>query len=285
MQSLTLKSPAKLNLYLDVLRKRSDGYHDIETLFERIDLFDRITLTKIPKGIRLTSNTREIPWDATNLAYRAAELLFQKKGSGKGVHIHLHKRIPIAGGLGGGSSNAATVLLGLNRLFRFHLSQKMLLSLGRRLGSDVPFFLLETPFAIGTNRGDRLIPIRSSLNILHLIVNNRVKVYTEGVYQQVNFTLTRKSQGVKILQHFVEKGDLSGLIENCYNALEGSALKACPGILKVKETLTTLGAEGVTLSGSGPTVFGFAKSLSQIKALRKAILSKYDWDVFICRTY
>lgn len=285
MNSLTLKSPAKLNLYLDVLRKRSDGYHDIETIFERIDLCDRITLTKIPSGIRFSANTHEIPWDSSNLAYRAAALLLQKIRKSGGVRIHLHKRIPIASGLGGGSSNAATVLLGLNRLYRLRTPFKTLLSMARTLGADVPFFLLEKPFAIGQKRGDHVTPIRSSLRMLHLIVNNRVKVSTQGVYQQVNFTLTKRAQGVKIFQHFIKQGDLTALTERCYNALEKAATQGHPGILKVKEALVSLGVQGVTLSGSGPTIFGFARSLSQAKALRKAILSKYDWDVFICSTY
>lgn len=284
MNSLVLKSPAKLNLYLDVLRKRPDGYHDIETIFERIDLFDRITLAKIPFGIRITSNRRDLPLDQTNLAYRAASLIFRGKAKG-GVRIHLHKRIPVAAGLGGGSSNAATVLMGLNRLYHFRIPFRKLLSMGETLGSDVPFFLYQTPFAIGRKKGDQIVPVRSSLKMLHLIVNNRVKVLTKEVYQQVSFTLTKKSQGAKIFQHFIEKKDLNGLIENCYNALEAPAIKGYPGILKIKETLKAHGVEGATLSGSGPTVFGFARSLSQAKALRKAILSKYDWDVFICSTY
>ncbi|MBI4436335.1 MAG: 4-(cytidine 5'-diphospho)-2-C-methyl-D-erythritol kinase [Candidatus Omnitrophica bacterium] len=284
MSSLTLKSPAKLNLYLNVLRKRADGYHDIETLFERIDLADRVTLTKIPSGIRLTSNCKDIPLDASNLAYQAAQKMLQKRRKGSGVHIHLHKRIPIAAGLGGGSSNAATVLLGLNRLFHLRLSQKVLLAIGRTLGSDVPFFLLKTPFAIGKRRGDRVTPVSGPLKLIHLIVNNRVKVYTTEVYQQANFTLTRRRQGVKIFQHFVERGDVTGLIDNCYNALEAPAARAHPTILKVKKRLKALGLKGVTLSGSGPTFYGFAKSLSQAKGIRK-ILSKSRWNVFICRTY
>ena len=285
MNSLILKSPAKLNLYLDVRRERSDGYHDIETIFERIDLCDRVTLTKISSGIRISSNSREIPLDHANLAYRAAALMLERKKKKEGVHIHLYKRIPIAAGLGGGSSNAATVLLGLNHLFRLRASLKELLSMGRLLGSDVPFFLYQIPFATGRKRGDDIIPIQGSLKILHLIVNNKVKVHTQRVYQQVNFTLTKKTPSAKLLKHFIRKSNLSGLIGNCYNALEAPAVQSDPTILKVKETLTALGLEGVTLSGSGPTLFGFARNLSQAKALQKAILSKYDWGVFICRTY
>jgi len=285
MNSLTLKSPAKLNLYLNVLRRRTDGYHDIETLFERIDLFDRVTLAKIPSGIRITSNRKDIPLDASNLAVRAAQKILQRSRKGLGVHIHLQKRIPIAAGLGGGSSNAATVLAGLDRLFHLRLSQKALLAIGRSLGSDVPFFLLRTPFAVGRKRGDVVTPIRGSLKLIHLVVNNRVKVHTREVYQQANFTLTRRRGGVKIFQHFVERDDVTGLIDNCYNALEAPAAKAHPSILKVKKILKALGLKGVTLSGSGPTCFGFTDSLSQAKTLRKRLSRKYHWDVFICRTY
>ena len=285
MRSLTLKSPAKLNLYLNILRKRADGTHDIETLFERINLFDRVTLTKIPSGIRITSNQKEIPLDASNLAVRAAQKVLRKRGKGFGVHIHLKKRIPIAAGLGGGSSNAATVLLGLNRLFHLRLSQKALLTIGRSLGADVPFFLLETPFAVGQERGDVVTPIRSPLKLIHLVVNNRVKVYTKEVYQQANFTLTRERRNVKIFQHFVERGDVTGLIDNCYNALEAPAAKAHPSISKVKKILKAFGLKGVTLSGSGATCFGFADNLSQARTICKRLSKKYRWDVFICRTY
>ncbi|MFH1857399.1 MAG: 4-(cytidine 5'-diphospho)-2-C-methyl-D-erythritol kinase [Candidatus Omnitrophota bacterium] len=284
MKSLTLNSPAKLNLYLNILRKRPDGYHDIVTIFERIDLVDRITLTVIPSGIRITSNSREVPLDDSNLAYRAAAMVLQKMKKPLGLHLHLHKRIPVAGGLGGGSSNAATVLAGLNRLLRLSLSQRTLLAMGRALGADVPFFLLDVPFALGTGKGDFVTPIRSSVKLTHLLVKNRVKIPTRQVYQRVNFALTKKDPNVTILRHFVQKGDVPGLAQSCYNVLEKPAIACYPCIAEVRSALETLQLEGVTLSGSGPTFFGFAKSLSHARALRKTILSKHDWDAFVCGT-
>jgi len=192
----------------------------------------------------------------------------------------------VAAGLGGGSSNAATVLLGLNELFGFRLSQKALLGLGKRLGADVPFFLLKTPFAIGRKKGDQLTPFKTHLKFTHLIVNNRVKVSTQGVYQQANLGLTRKGGKVKIFQQFIKQhDDFKGVAKRCFNALETPAIARYPSILKVRQTLETLGVSGVTLSGSGPTFFGFAKNIREARAFRKAILSKHDWDVFICQTY
>ncbi len=286
MNSLTLKSPAKINLYLDVLHKRPDGYHEIRTLFERIDLCDTLTFhkTKTDSIISLTATSNRVPLDKKNLASRAAEVLLKKRGKGPGVHIHLEKRIPVAAGLGGGSSNAATTLLGVNQLFGLGLSRKELTRIGRKLGSDVPFFLLESPFALGKGRGDQVQPVRSSLKITHLIVNNKVMVSTREVYKRLNFALTRSGPGVKILKHFVETGDRSAVKEGCFNALENPAITYCPDIVQVKDLLKRYGLEGV-LSGSGGSLFAFVKSLDQAKAVRKAILSKQDWDVFICRTY
>ena len=285
MDAITLKSPAKINLYLNVLRKRPDGYHDIETLFERIDLCDTIRLQKIPEGIRLATNHPSLPTDGRNLAYRAAELFFQRLRCPGGVRIHLRKRIPIAAGMGGGSSNAATVLLGLNRLYGRALSQKALLHLGQRLGADVGFFLLQTPYAWGTKRGDILTPISSRLKILHLVVNPKVMISTREVYQRLRIALTKRPSNVKIFKHLLREDDLSGLIEKCYNVLEASVTVKRPSIHTVRKTLESLGLQGATLSGSGSTFFGFPRTPQQARRFKQILLSRKDWDVFICKTF
>ena len=285
MNALTLRSPAKLNLYLNVLRKRPDGYHDIETLFERIDLADTIRLRKIPKGVLLTTSHPSLPTDGRNLVVRAAELFFKKLNRPGGVKIHLTKRIPIAAGMGGGSSNAATTLLGLNHLYKSPFPKKSLFQMGRRLGADVPFFLLQKRFAWGKKRGDSLTPIPSRMKILHLVVTPRVMVSTQAVYQGLRIALTKRASGVKIFQHLLREDDLSGLIEKCYNVLEASVTVKRPSIHTVRKTLEFLGLQGVTLSGSGPTFFGFPRTLPEAKRFRHMLLSRKDWGVFICKTF
>ena len=285
MNTLTLKSPAKLNLYLNVLRKRPDGYHDIETLFERIELCDTIRLQKVPKGIRLTTNHPALPTGSGNLAYRAAELFFKQLRRPSGVRIYLKKKIPIAAGMGGGSSNAATVLLGLNRLYNHPFSQKALFQMGRRLGADVSFFLLQKSFAWGRGRGDLLTPISSRLKILHLVVNPKVMVSTREVYEGFRIGLTKRPSSAKIFQRLLKDADLSGLIDKCYNVLETSVVRKHPPISTVRQQLEALGLQGVTLSGSGPTLFGFTLNLQQARRFREILLSQKDWNVFICKTF
>ena len=158
--TLSLVSPAKLNLFLKVINKRPDGYHNIQTLFERIDLCDEIRLFPIATDeIIVSSDCLHIPLDQRNLAYKAADLLRTSQGIKQGIKIEIDKHIPVGAGLGGGSSNAAAVLCGLNTLFRLKLDRKTLLSYANRLGSDVAFFILNKRFAIGTGRGGDLKPV------------------------------------------------------------------------------------------------------------------------------
>lgn len=158
MRTIELTSPAKINLFLEILGKRNDGYHDIVTVFEKIDLCDRIRLSESDSGIALTSNLKELPLDKNNLVYRASSLLKNTYGVSKGVNIHIEKKIPVAAGLGGGSSNAAITLKGLNRLWKLDLTDRELYDIGKKIGADVPFFIFNHSFAVGSGRGDRYIP-------------------------------------------------------------------------------------------------------------------------------
>src|SRR3989338_5202174 len=181
---MKLLSPAKVNLFLTVLKRRVDGYHNLHTLFERVDLCDKITITKTACRISVRTNVPDLPNDSRNIATRAAELLKKYARVREGARIRIQKRIPIAAGLGGGSSNAATVLLGLNRLWRLRLSKTRLLKLAAKLGSDVPFFILETPFAEGRGRGEILKPIRlKGAKLWHVIVKPPFGISTKHAYQ------------------------------------------------------------------------------------------------------
>jgi 4-diphosphocytidyl-2C-methyl-D-erythritol kinase len=196
MTSVIIDAPAKVNIFLKILNKRKDGYHDIVTLFERISLSDRIRISKIPKGIRLFSDLFITRWPQDNLAYKAAELMIRSCGLKYGIRIDIKKVIPIAAGLGGGSSDAAGVLLGMNRLFGLRMSKKELMALGARLGSDVPFFILEKPFAIGRSRGERLETVPFNTRLWHLIINPGFGVSTKEAYEAFD-TSSPPNRGLK----------------------------------------------------------------------------------------
>jgi 4-diphosphocytidyl-2C-methyl-D-erythritol kinase len=183
--ALELLSPAKVNLFLDVISKRPDGFHNIFTVFERIDLFDRIVMDVIKDEIIIETDNKDIPRGKDNLAFKAAELFLKKFRVKKGLHIRINKNIPVAAGLGGGSSDAATVLLGANRLFGLRLKKSELIPLAKKIGSDVAFFLEETSFAIGEGRGDIITPLKINKRFWHILIYPNIKVYTKDIYEKV----------------------------------------------------------------------------------------------------
>ncbi len=252
--SLRLSSPAKINLFLNVLFKRKDGYHEIKTLFERISLSDELILVPSRSGIKIISDSKKLPKGPNNIAYRAAKFLKDRFGIKKGIVIKIRKRIPIAAGLGGGSSNAASVLLGLNRLWRLRLSKKELLSVGAKLGSDVPFFILETPFAVGRGRGEILRKIQPpGKKIWHCLVKPSFSIATKAAYNNLEkirlapppvsyarndersvsrttqvVGLTPTQSNVRMLFHSIHKGDSKSLSKLLVNSLESTGLSTAP---------------------------------------------------------
>jgi 4-diphosphocytidyl-2-C-methyl-D-erythritol kinase len=283
-----LFSPAKVNLCLNVLGKRKDGYHELETVFERIGLGDRLTLSERPDGIRLRVQGQKVPAGPTNLVWRAAELLQRRYRVQKGVAIVLEKNIPVAAGLGGGSSNAAAALLGLNRLWKLRLSRATLLKLGAELGSDVPFFILETPFALGTGRGEKLKKIASGASrFWHVVVRPDFGISTQEAYAAVGApSLTLPRADVKIIVQSIRKGDPQPLASLLSNSLELALNKRLTTISKIKKSLLTEGALGALLSGSGSCVFGlFPSEGTARRAARRLRRSKRTWKVFVASTY
>ncbi|MDR3630034.1 MAG: 4-(cytidine 5'-diphospho)-2-C-methyl-D-erythritol kinase [Desulfocapsaceae bacterium] len=256
LPSLCLQAPAKVNLFLKVLGKRPDGYHDLETWMQKLDLCDRITLTlrDIP-GISLRCAGGDLPADGSNLAWRAAAAFFaaSRHAAAYGVDIVLEKIIPVAAGLGGGSSDAGAVLRGLNNLFGDELPVEMLLELGRRLGADVPFFVSGHDAVLATGIGDRMEAVDSLRHCTFLLVNPGFSVSTQWVYE--NFTLTKD----------VKKSTVSGSqkldsgtfpLTKTINDLEGVTIGRYPEIADIKRKLLAAGAVSALMSGSGPTVFG-----------------------------
>lgn len=289
MDRLTLRSPAKVNLYLRVLGRRPDGYHEIETLFERISWTDEITLERSAPadGVRVVCDHPNVPSDERNVAWRAAQQLLDTAGLRAGLTIRIVKRIPVAGGLGGGSSNAATVLLGLNRWLRLHWSRERLTPIARILGADVPFFLYETPWAIGTERGDRIEPLAVTDRLWQVIVVPPVtKPSTGAVYRALPHPLTPPEPDVKVNASFVQRlatGTPLGLSN--YNSLELSQLVVRePLIQEAKRRLREAGAAWVTMSGSGPSVVGVVPSAEVAERLAQRIRTATSWLVHAAQT-
>lgn len=275
--SLLLSSPAKLNLYLDVLGRRPDGYHELLTLFERISLYDTICLTEIQTDeIVLSCDSRQIPCDAANIAWRAADLIRRSFGIKRGVKIEIQKRIPVGGGLGGGSGNAACVLLGLNRLFGMRLERAVLIDLANRLGSDVAFFVSGRRFALGRGRGGKLtgVSIPADIRLWHVLFVPPSNIFTKDVYALFDrgykkaktgqnstktLTLTKNNQNVNILLSYLRTGDFCSLNKKIYNRLSEIVVNSYSFVSELRGDLSKLGFKWVHMSGSGPTLFVLCK--------------------------
>jgi 4-diphosphocytidyl-2C-methyl-D-erythritol kinase len=193
MNSITVKAPAKVNLFLKILSKRRDSYHNIHTLFERISLYDTIKITKIPRGITVKADKPVTKNPKDNLVYKAANSMLARAGVRSGVRIEIKKRIPIAAGLGGGSSDAAATIIGINKLFNLKLKSVSLMKIGSKIGADVPFFLLDAPLAVGKGTGGNLSIMDSGKTLWHLLVFPGFKVDTKSVYKAFDSLKTGKS--------------------------------------------------------------------------------------------
>ena len=259
-----LLAPAKLNLYLRVVGRRPDSYHELETLFERIDLADELAFTLQPSGVTLTCDDASLDCGPTNLVTRAARLLQGTTGTEPGAEIHLIKRIPIASGLGGGSSDAATTLIGLNRLWELGLSRQSLRELGAQLGSDVPFFLEEAAFAIGRGRGEQCEPLPGP-TLWHVVVVPPERLSTAQIYQGFDAQgggLTGRAPSITIAVHALRNGSVDELAAGLYNDLGPEAIRRCPIMQSIQTVLREHRSVGTLVSGSGSAVFGLYQSPS-----------------------
>lgn len=270
---LKLFSPAKLNLYLEVLNKCDDGYHTISTVFERIALFDEISISEGPgRDIAIKSDSKDIPKDKRNLVYKAAALLRDDFRIAKGLTIRIKKRIPVGAGLGGGSSDAASTLLGLNRLWDLKLSRQKLFSYGGKLGADVAFFLSQSPFASGNGRGDRIRALtRFKKKLWHIIVVPRVKVSTREIYAEFD----------KLNARIHPEKKIRGLF---FNRLEEATFRKYPRVKELKERLTAQGIRNALMSGSGGAVFGIVNSRKEGERIARIFRRDKDLRVFVVST-
>lgn len=272
---IALRSYAKINWTLDVIGRRPDGYHEVRTILQTVSLHDRLLVSPLADGIEIVCSDARVPCDHRNLAHRAASLLQRAAGVKLGARIEIEKRIPVAAGLGGGSSNAAAALIGLGRLWGLKLSRKELLELAAQLGSDVPFFLVGgTALAIG--RGEEVYPIEEVHCDKVLLANPGLELETKEAYAALG-SLTEKKSGLIISFSLLAAGKIHELPLSARNQLEEGVLAAHPEVAQLKSRLMELGARCAAMSGSGATVFGIFDNSEQIERARAALAQSGIW--------
>jgi 4-diphosphocytidyl-2-C-methyl-D-erythritol kinase len=278
MQACTLIARAKINLYLEILGSRPDGYSEVAMILQSITLADRVHLQRRPHGILLICDHPEVPADARNLAYRAAELLQKECQTNLGVEIHIEKQIPVAAGLAGGSANAAAVLVGLNQLWGLGLTVGELQSLAARLGSDIPF-CVQGGTQLATGRGEVLQPLADWEGIPLLLAKPKhLGISTAWAYQafRAHRAAALPSAGASLptlpqVLAALERRDLLGLARSLRNDLEQPVLAEYAIVGKLRQALLEVGALGSLMSGSGPTVFGIMASLERAAQARDSL--------------
>ena len=278
--TLEKKSPCKVNLLLNIVGKRADGFHELETIMHPVNLFDELSFARVTRGFHLTCSDSTLPTDAGNLVHRAAMQFLQKAEIRDGVRIHLEKKIPLAAGLGGGSGNAATTLLGLNEIFGKPLSAKALSDIAATLGSDIPFFLQTKP-ALGTGRGEKIQPLDSfpaMRGTAIFLIHPGFGISTPWAYQNLarfptalNGTPGRAQNLISLLQ----TTNLRSAGKEFYNSLEAPALEKYPVLVLFQEFLRENGAAATLMSGSGSTTFALAENLTVAEKLRENFKTKF----------
>lgn len=281
---LTIKGNAKINLTLDVLYKREDGFHQVEMIMQSIDLADVLHLEERQTGnISIATTIARLPCDQRNLAYRAAALLKETYQVKNGVHIFLEKNIPVAAGLAGGSADAASVLIGLNQLWQLGLSTNELEMLGAKLGSDIPF-CIKGGTVLATGRGELLQPLAEIKPCYIVLAKPPIGVSTAWVYRQYRGQDVKAHPDTPGVKSSLEKGDLTGVAKGLCNVLESVTIPAHPEIKKLKQSMMQHGAMASLMSGSGPTVFGLVEDQAKAEYIAEKLKSQNAADIFVAKT-
>ncbi|WP_274648403.1 4-(cytidine 5'-diphospho)-2-C-methyl-D-erythritol kinase [Paenibacillus humicola] len=276
------KAPAKINLLLDVLRKREDGFHEVEMVMTMVDLADRLEMEELPRDtIIISSQAGYIPLDEKNLAFQAAKLIKERCDVRKGVYIHLDKNIPVAAGLAGGSSDAAATLRGLNRLWGLDISEDELCRLGAELGSDVPYCVTGGT-AIARGRGEKLERIASPPQCWVVLAKPPINVSTADVYGKLRASELKRHPSLSGMRAAIEEGSFSGICSHLGNVLESVTLPMYPEVMQLKDIMRRLGADGVLMSGSGPTVFGLVGKEAKVSRIYNG-LRGFCKEVYVVR--
>ena len=277
---LEKKSPCKVNLLLNILGQRPDGFHELETIMQPVNLCDRLQFTREGSALQLTCSEPTLPTDSTNLVHRAASVFLQEAGIRDGVRIHLEKKIPMAAGLGGGSGNAATTLLALNELFGSPLTPAQLDAIAASLGSDIPFFLQDKP-ALAIGRGEKVTPLApfpALRGAAFLLIHPGFGIATAWAYKELaRFPAALNGQPGRAekLVSLLNTADLAVAGAEFYNSLEAPALDKYPLLALYQEFLQANGAAAALMSGSGSTTFAIVRSEADARRLEDQLLAKF----------
>ncbi len=282
MRRIVLKAYAKINWALDVLGKRSDGYHDVEMVMQSVDLWDIVSITEKDKGISIKCHMDGIPLDKTNTAYRAAALFKDRFGIEKGLEIELHKNIPVAAGMAGGSADAAAVLVGLNRMWGLNLQEKDLMALAGIIGSDVPFCVVGGT-ALARGRGEEITALSPAEGIWLVLVTLEQRISTAEVYGKLDLRKVSVKPNISGMMDSLQRRDFEGIARNMVNVLEEVTVELCPQINTVKNDIMRQGAIGCCMSGSGPTVYGLFGDERAARKAYAALNPKYS-QCFVVQT-
>ncbi len=277
-ESIEIAAPAKINLFLKVLGKRPDGYHDIYSWFQAVSLSDNLTISLADSDnvrLKIKGDTDLMP-DRSNIVSKAAQLMRERFGLDRGMDILLEKNIPVAAGMGGGSSDAAATIKGINRLFGLGLDNKKMAEIGLEMGSDIPFFFSSGQAEV-TGRGENIDEIELPLNYEIILITPYLEISTGAAYASLKMGLTSSRSDIKL---FACK-DFKGLIDELTqigNDFEFEHFKAFPVLTEIKNALLDIGASLVRMSGSGPTIFGLFENIPEGEGIRR--LSRRDWRTF-----
>jgi 4-diphosphocytidyl-2-C-methyl-D-erythritol kinase len=282
MNSIELTANAKINLSLDIIGKRSDGYHNVKMIMQAIKLQDTVFLETSNNDIQIECNSCWVPSNNENIAFKAAELLKTNYNIKKGVKIRIIKNIPVAAGLAGGSADAAAVLRGMNNLFNLGISEEHLMELGKNIGADVPYCIMGgTMLAEGI--GEILTPVRPLSGVNIILIKPKIGVSTAWVYKNLNLDKINVRPDTGLLLNAIETRDLDKLGRNMVNVLETVTIEKFSIINEAKKKLVELGAIGSMMSGSGPSVFGIFRDRISAEQAYNAVKSK-KWECFLTET-
>ncbi|MCJ7804535.1 4-(cytidine 5'-diphospho)-2-C-methyl-D-erythritol kinase [Patescibacteria group bacterium] len=274
MKKICLKAPAKINLGLSILRKLSSGYHEVKFIFQQVSLFDRIHLEEIKKDeIRVYCNNSHVPLDRVNTVYQAALLIKKTMGIKTGIKIKIDKKIPVGGGLAGGSSDAAQTLIGLNRLWNLGLNMNDLFKLGLKIGMDVAYQLVGGS-KLATHLGEKLKNLPTLPKMYLVLSNPNINISTQWAYANVDYSQVGKEQLEELISA-IKTGEVEKIAQNLHNDFEFWVPNFYPAILKIKRKMLESGALGAAMSGSGPTVFCICEN--QTSAVKIAHLLKKEY--------
>lgn len=279
---MKIKAYAKVNISLDIVGKREDGYHILEMIMQTIDLYDEINIEKQKKDITIKCNKPYVPTDERNLAYRAAKLFMEKYDIDSGVNINIKKNIPVSAGLAGGSTDGAAVLKLMNKLFEINASDEELMEIGLKLGADVPY-CIKGGTALCKGIGEEVTKLKDFKDKILVLVKPPFGVSTKSVYQEFDLGKVRSHPNTETLIKAIESNDLKLVSNNMKNLLENVTLRKHKVLINIKEEMKNTGAIAAMMSGSGPTVFAFFDDMLKAQKCFEKMKLKYN-DVFITRT-